>query len=69
MCEREHLSLVGNLQGSSCSNLRVLHYFKLHSFFKVVFDGNGEGIATSVEGEVHGVALLENISNSLLVGG
>ena len=58
---------MGHLQGSGSGNLRVLHDFELHSFFKVVFGGNREGISASVEGEVHGVASLEEVSDSLLI--
>ena len=65
----EGICLVGHLLGFGCGNFMVFHEFKLCSFFQVVFDGNGEGIATSVKGEIHGVAFLQVFSNSFLVRG
>ena len=63
----ELLSFRGPNQGSGSGNLRVLHDFELHSFFKIVFGGDGEGVSGSVKGEVHGVTSLEEVSDSLLV--
>ena len=58
---------MGYLLGSGYGNFGVFHEFKVGDFFYVMFNSDGKGVSTSVEGGVHGVALLEGFGDSFLV--